>query len=133
MRICELVDEYIEKNGLDAPPKPTFEKLWRPEYETPYINAKEKNLTSIIWSTGFTPDYSWLNLDCLDERGRPIHKRGVSKQDGLYFLGLNWLHTWGSGRFLSVAEDAEFVVSKIITRLGHVRSSSAREKSHSHA
>lgn len=133
LRICELVDEYIEKNSLDAPPKPTFEKLWRPEYETPYINAKENNLTSIIWCTGFTPDYSWLNLDCMDERGRPIHKRGVSKQDGLYFLGLNWLHTWGSGRFLSVAEDAEFVVSKIITRLGHAGSSSTREKSHSHA
>ena len=32
---------------------------------------------------------------------------------GVYFLGLNWLHTWGSGRFLSVAEDVEHVVENI--------------------
>ncbi len=113
LRICELIDDYIEKNSIDAPAKPTFKKLWRPEKEVALIDAKEKNITSVIWCTGFTPDYSWLKIDCLDERGRPIHKRGVSNQEGLFFLGLNWLHTWGSGRFLSVADDAEYVVSQI--------------------
>ena len=83
------------------------------------IDAKEKNITSVIWCTGFTPDYSWLKIDCLDERGRPIHKRGVSNQEGLFFLGLNWLHTWGSGRFLSVADDAEYVVSQIAQKIEH--------------
>ena len=43
--------------------------------------------------------------------GRPTHTRGVTSVPGLYFLGLPWLHTWGSGRFLGVAEDAEHVVS----------------------
>ncbi|MBP52848.1 MAG: FAD-dependent oxidoreductase [Opitutae bacterium] len=119
LRICELIDDYIEKNSIDAPAKPTFKKLWRPEKEVALIDAKEKNITSVIWCTGFTPDYSWLKIDCLDERGRPIHKRGVSNQEGLFFLGLNWLHTWGSGRFLSVADDAEYVVSKIAQKTEH--------------
>ena len=119
LRICELIDDYIEKNSIDAPAKPTFKKLWRPEKEVALIDAKEKNITSVIWCTGFTPDYSWLKIDCLDERGRPIHKRGVSNQEGLFFLGLNWLHTWGSGRFLSVADDAEYVVSQIAQKTEH--------------
>ena len=119
LRICELIDDYIEKNSIDAPAKPTFKKLWRPEKEVALIDAKEKNITSVIWCTGFTPDYSWLKIDCLDERGRPIHKRGVSNQEGLFFLGLNWLHTWGSGRFLSVADDAEYVVSQIAQKIEH--------------
>ena len=117
LRICSLIDDYIEKNSIAAPEKPTFKKLWRPEQEVSHIDANEKNITSVIWCTGFTPDYSWLKIDCLDERGRPIHKRGVSNQEGLFFLGLNWLHTWGSGRFLSVGDDAKFVVSEIAQRL----------------
>ena len=119
LRICKLIDDYIEKNSIDAPAKPTFKKLWRPEKEVALIDAKEKNITSVIWCTGFTPDYSWLKIDCLDERGRPVHKRGVSNQEGLFFLGLNWLHTWGSGRFLSVADDAEYVVSQIAQKIEH--------------
>ena len=119
LRICKLIDDYIEKNSIDAPAKPTFKKLWRPEKEVALIDAKEKNITSVIWCTGFTPDYSWLKIDCLDERGRPVHKRGVSNQEGLFFLGLNWLHTWGSGRFLSVADDAEYVVSQIAQKTEH--------------
>jgi putative flavoprotein involved in K+ transport len=38
-----------------------------------------------------------------------VHARGVTAVGGLYFLGLPWLHTWGSGRFSGVAADAEFL------------------------
>ncbi|MCY1561577.1 putative oxidoreductase CzcO [compost metagenome] len=43
-------------------------------------------------------------------RGQPLHVRGVTREPGLYFLGLPWLHTWGSGRFSGVARDAEHLV-----------------------
>ena len=78
--------------------------------------------TSVLWCTGFKPDYSWLKIDCLDNRGRPIHRRGITQEYGVYFLGLNWLNTWGSGRFLSVAEDAEFLVDDIKRKLRPVGS-----------
>jgi putative flavoprotein involved in K+ transport len=39
--------------------------------------------------------------------------RGVTAQPGLYFLGLPWLHTWGSGRFSGVARDACFLAERI--------------------
>jgi putative flavoprotein involved in K+ transport len=50
-------------------------------------------------------------------RGYPAHTRGLTPLDDLYFVGLPWLHTWGSGRFSGVARDAAHVVEKIGARL----------------
>lgn len=123
LKICRMIDDYIETEGIDAPDKPVFTKKWKPAKETPSLNMTTEGITSILWCTGFKPDYSWLKIDCLDERGRPIHKRGITSQSGVYFLGLNWLNTWGSGRFLSVADDAEFLVDNIKNNLRSIDSS----------
>ncbi len=115
--IRQMIDEYIADEGIDAPIEPPFEKVWRPETEITEIDATAEGITSVLWCIGFRPNYDWLRVDCLDARGRPIHNRGVCDQTGVYFLGLGWLHTWGSGRFLGVAEDASYVVSTIHARL----------------
>ena len=52
-----------------------------------------------------------------DELGEPTHERGVSELEGLYFLGLPWLYTWGSGRFSGVARDAEYLAGKITSKI----------------
>ena len=123
LKICRMIDDYIETERIDAPDIPVFTKKWKPAKETPSLNMTTEGITSILWCTGFKPDYSWLKIDCLDERGRPIHKRGITSQSGVYFLGLNWLNTWGSGRFLSVADDAEFLVDNIKNNLRSIDSS----------
>ena len=51
-------------------------------------------------------------------RGQPSHVRGVAPVAGVYFLGLPWLYTWGSGRFSGVARDAEHVAEHIKARIG---------------
>ena len=51
------------------------------------------------------------------ESGQPAHVRGVSAVPGVYFLGLPWLYTWGSGRFSGVARDAEYLAEHIEARL----------------
>ena len=63
-------------------------------------------MRTVVWATGFTPNWSWVKLPVFDERGHPEHERGITKVDGLSVLGLPWLHTWGSGRFAGIAEDA---------------------------
>jgi putative flavoprotein involved in K+ transport len=50
-----------------------------------------------------------------------VHQRGVTNEPGLYFLGLPWLHTWGSGRFSGVARDAEFLAEAIEQRKAGLR------------
>ena len=57
----------------------------------------------MIWCTGFGRDYRWIEVPVFDGRGYPTHERGVTNCPGLYFLGLPWQHTWGSGRFSGVA------------------------------
>ena len=114
--IRQMIDDYIAKEGIDAPEEPPFEKVWRPDTEVTEIDASAEGITSILWCIGFRPNYDWLRIDCLDARGRPVHKRGICAVEGVYFLGLGWLHTWGSGRFLGVARDAEHVVRAIADR-----------------
>ena len=61
-----------------------------------------------------SPDYRFVEVGVFDGGGRPTHSRGVSGAAGLYFLGLPWLHTWGSGRFHGIARDAEHLVDRIL-------------------
>lgn len=66
---------------------------------------------SIIWSTGFVPAYEWININgVLGKDGKPIHKRGVTNISGLYFLGLPWQYTRGSGLICGVGRDAKYLV-----------------------
>jgi putative flavoprotein involved in K+ transport len=67
----------------------------------------------VIWATGFRPDYSWIEVPVLDAAGEPIHRRGVTSSQGLYFLGMHLQHSLGSSLIGFVRHDAEFVVSRI--------------------
>ncbi|WP_423414229.1 MSMEG_0569 family flavin-dependent oxidoreductase [Hyphomicrobium sp. B1] len=111
--IREQIDAYIEKNGIEVPAEPAFQKLWRPETETTEIDATALGITSVIWSIGFRPDYSWIDVDVFGARGKPVFDRGVCDVPGFYFIGLGWLNTWGSGRFLAIDEDSRYLADKI--------------------
>jgi putative flavoprotein involved in K+ transport len=64
---------------------------------------------SVVWATGFRPDFGWIEAPVLDARGVPVHRRGVTSTPGLYFLGLSWLHTRGSALLGWVGRDAEYI------------------------
>ena len=113
VRIREQIDAYIETSGIEAPPEAPFEKVWVPESETTQIDATELGITSVIWAIGFRANYGWLEADVFDQRGKPVFNRGVSAVPGLYFIGLGWLNTWGSGRFLGIEEDSAYLASAI--------------------
>jgi putative flavoprotein involved in K+ transport len=68
---------------------------------------------AVIWATGFRPDLSWIDVPVFDDRGRVIHRRGVTESPGLYFLGLSWLHTRGSALIGWVKDDAEHLIRHI--------------------
>jgi putative flavoprotein involved in K+ transport len=71
----------------------------------------------VVWCTGFTPDYSWIDLPVLDERGVPRHQRGVAAAaPGLYFLGLRFQHRMTSALLGGVGEDAAFVAAQAARR-----------------
>jgi putative flavoprotein involved in K+ transport len=107
------IDAYIEKNNVDAPPGSRYEPVWSPAEERTTLDLHASGIGSIVWCIGFTPDFSWLDAAIFNGRGYPAHARGLTPLDGLYFVGLPWLHTWGSGRFSGVARDAAYVVENI--------------------
>jgi len=77
------------------------------------LNIQEAGITSIIWATGFTLDYSWLQVDAFDEQGKPKHQRGVSAEPGVYFLGLPWQSRRGSSFIWGVWHDARYLADQI--------------------
>ena len=111
--IREAIDAHIARNGIDAPEEPPFEKVWRPEREITEIDAAAETITSVVWSIGFRPDYSWIEVPVFDPHGKPAFDRGVTAVPGFYFVGLGWLNTWGSGRFLAIDEDSAHLAEAI--------------------
>jgi putative flavoprotein involved in K+ transport len=107
------IDAHIARCGLNAPPGSPYVPVWAPPAERTTLSLRQAGIRSIVWCIGFEPDFGWLEAPVFDGRGRAAHVRGVTTQPGLYFLGLPWLHTWGSGRFSGVARDACFLVERI--------------------
>jgi putative flavoprotein involved in K+ transport len=112
------IDKFIAKAAIDAPQASPYRPAWSPPRERPELDYRAAGITSIVWCIGFRTDYSWIDLPVFNGRGQPTHVRGVAAVPGVYFLGLPWLYTWGSGRFSGVARDAEYLAEHIEARLG---------------
>jgi putative flavoprotein involved in K+ transport len=76
-------------------------------------DGRAVDVDAVIWATGFRPDYSWIELPVFDERGDPVHRRGVTESPGLYFLGMHLQYSLGSSLIGFVRHDAEFIVDRI--------------------
>ena len=110
------IDKYIAERGIEAPIEARYRPVWEPAGETALLDLATTPISTVIWCTGFHSDYRWVEVPIFDGRGYPVHFRGVTAAAGLYFLGLPWLHTWGSGRFSGVAVDAEYLADRIEER-----------------
>jgi putative flavoprotein involved in K+ transport len=116
--INAAIDKYIAEQGIDAPAQAPYTPVWKPGEPVLSLALDGSGITSIVWCIGFTPDFRWLDASVFNGAGEPKHRRGVTCEDGVSFIGLPWLNTWGSGRFGAVGRDAEYVVQVIQKRLG---------------
>ncbi|HET7903317.1 MAG TPA: NAD(P)-binding domain-containing protein, partial [Candidatus Eisenbacteria bacterium] len=110
------VDAYIARIGLAVPPEPP--RPIPPARGAPAAPIRELDLAasgsmSVVWATGFRRDFRWIEAPVFDERGEPIHRRGVTGCAGLYFLGLPWLHKLKSSVLCGVGDDAAHVAEHI--------------------
>ena len=120
LSLLDEADAYISRLGLDLPPDPQERKRWPdPACLTQPVRSLDltgAGVSAIIWATGFACDYSWLEADTFDENGKPIHARGVSREQGVYFLGLPWQSRRGSSFIWGVWHDAKFIADHIATQ-----------------
>ena len=115
------VDAHIDFLGIDAPPAEVdaADRPWTDASETvspARLDLRDARVSTLIWCTGFRPDFPWLHLPVLDADGRPRHRDGVSPVPGLYFLGVPWLRKRKSGLVCGVAEDAAVIVDHVAAR-----------------
>jgi putative flavoprotein involved in K+ transport len=112
--IKDAIDDHIAAHGIGAPLEPRYVPVWEPPADLPRsLDVRAAGITAVVWATGFARDHRWIEVPVFDGRGYPMHWRGVTSCPGLYFLGLPWQYTWGSGRFEAVGRDAEFLASHI--------------------
>jgi len=117
-RIRSSIDSWIVKEGIEAPVEAPYSPCWQPgPVEDPGIDLVSKPLAAVVWCTGYQSDFRWIDVPVFNGSGQPAHDRGMTQTSGLYFLGLPWLHTWGSARFCGVADDADYLASMITLRL----------------
>ncbi len=115
----ETVDAFIERNGIEAPLPSVAELDGEPREgdgpvpSRPFINLRDENVASIVWATGFSYDFSWIDFPVRDEMGYPVTDRGAASVPGLYFMGLNWMVKRKSGLLYGVADDARQVAAHI--------------------
>jgi putative flavoprotein involved in K+ transport len=114
--INALIDKHIARTGVSAPSAEPYKAVWQPDGDPVELDLIAAGVSTVIWATGFSADWSYVRLPIFDETGYPTNRRGVTSIPGVYVLGLPWLWTWGSGRFLSVGRDAEAVVNAEVGR-----------------
>jgi putative flavoprotein involved in K+ transport len=124
--IKDTIDRHIERNGISAPIEARYLPVWEPEREITELDYVAANISAIVWSTGFASNFRWIELPAFDGKGYPTHERGITSVEGLYFLGLPWLYTWGSGRFSGIARDAEYLAEDIAQRARSARGYGSR-------
>jgi len=124
LSLLDEADAYVVRNGLDFPEEPEVRKV---EPDPPCVtnpvlelDLTEVGITSILWATGFDVDYSWLKVDAFDNQGKPKHERGISAEDGIYFLGLPWQSRRGSSFIWGVWHDAKFLADQISIRRNYL-------------
>ncbi|AGL19203.1 MSMEG_0569 family flavin-dependent oxidoreductase [Actinoplanes sp. N902-109] len=110
--IKDAIDRWITEQGIDAPAEERYTPVWQPPPGERTLDPA--GLSAVVWATGFHRDHRWIQVPVFDGRGYPTHERGVTSCPGLYFLGLPWQWTWGSGRFAGIARDAAHLADKIV-------------------
>jgi putative flavoprotein involved in K+ transport len=101
--------------GVERAPRLAGVKTGAPVLE----DGRVLDVRTVIWCTGFTPDFSWIDLGLPLRHGFPIHDRGiVTSCPGLYFMGLPFLYSLSSALVGGVGRDARYIVD-------HLRSSAA--------
>jgi putative flavoprotein involved in K+ transport len=123
LELLRAADAYAERNGLGLPAEPEAHVLGPdPECVTSprlALDLAAAGVTSIVWATGYTADYGWLQVDAFDAQGRPEQRRGVSAEPGVYFVGLPWLSRRGSSFIWGVWHDARHVSDHIAIQCGY--------------
>jgi putative flavoprotein involved in K+ transport len=116
-----LVDAYISRSGrlagADEPDPAEAAAAIVPSPPILELDPERVGLGCVIWCTGFTYDFSWVDLPILGPNGAPAHDRGESTTcPGIFFVGLPLQSARKSTLVLGVEDDARWIASRVAVR-----------------
>lgn len=120
-RLLDTIDDWVGANGLEGEvgPPHRFEPTRVVKSPPISLDLGDRSISTIIWATGFRPDYSWLHARVLDRRGRLRHDAGVvTDAPGMYRIGLNMLRRRKSSFIHGAEDDARDLVDHLAAYVG---------------
>jgi putative flavoprotein involved in K+ transport len=118
-RLLDTFDEWARTESREAEvgPPERFEPTRVPPSSRLDLNLRNGEIRSIVWATGFRPDYSWLHIPVIDHKGHLRHDGGVVDAPGLYALGLPLLRRRKSSFIYGAEDDARELVDHLAAHL----------------
>jgi putative flavoprotein involved in K+ transport len=116
-RVLDRIDDAVEHLGLSSEvldPEPIT--VAEPGDTPESIRLRDEAIASVVWATGYTRRYDWLDLPILDRLGEVRQRRGITPVAGAYVLGQRFQHYRNSNFIDGVGRDAAFVADHICTR-----------------
>lgn len=126
--VLQRIDQHIEREDLtgDVDPREPFVPSWQPLMKSSptlpaTLDLQAESINTIIWATGFTRSYPWLQVPVLDDRGEIMHREGVTPAPGLYVLGMQFQRQRRSAFIDGVGDDAAYLTRCIDRSLASAR------------
>ncbi|HEU0256257.1 MAG TPA: NAD(P)-binding domain-containing protein [Microbacteriaceae bacterium] len=116
-RLLDRFDEWAKEHGdiTEAPYRP--DPVTVPARPRLSLDLVREGIETVVWATGFAPDYSWLDVDTFDRKGRIVHDGGVGRAHGLYTLGTSLLRRRRSTYLSGAAADTEDLARHLVSAL----------------
>jgi putative flavoprotein involved in K+ transport len=119
-RLLEAIDAWIDRQGLDAPLEPRPEPTRLEKNPLLELDLEDGGISTVIWATGYRPNYSWLQVPVLDAKGLLRHDGGIVNAPGLYAMGLPFMRRRKSSFLFGAEDDARDISAHLAD---YVRSS----------
>jgi putative flavoprotein involved in K+ transport len=114
-RLLDTIDEWATENGVDdsAEPPHRFAPTVVPDSPPLGMDLTSGEIRTIIWATGYRPDYSWLDVPVLDRKGLLRHDGGVVESPGMYLIGAPFLRRRKSSFIDGARDDAQDLAAEL--------------------
>jgi putative flavoprotein involved in K+ transport len=107
-RLLDRIDEWVAEHMGEGEVHPAhrFDPTRLDESPRLGLDLTSGEIKTILWATGYRPDYSWLDVPVFDHKGRIKHDGGVVASPGMYLMGIPFLRRRKSSLIDGAGADA---------------------------